>query len=200
MMSRAIVRSYQLPSLDHDPPAVALHVGAGGEALLERVHGVARLALFVPTDEGLGWCRGTRYGRGWYAYGVRTVARQLPRASAAPCLSRARHAGGRYAQYAGPGAHASTQTRAFISWSSSSTPKSTRSSVGPEAPWRPSASLISPTVSSANTPTQMSSAIGVVNARRSSTWLGLGLGVGPVVSGKGEKGWVCESTEGWGSG
>ena len=175
MMSSAIVRSYQLPPLDHDPAAVALHIGAGGEALLERVHSVARLALFVPTDEGLGWCRGTRCA---VRPGLVRVRRRYRGAPAALCLSCARHAGGRYAQYAGPGAHASTQTRAFISWSSSSTPKSTRSSVGPEAPWRPSASLISPTVSSAKTPTQMSSAIGVVNARRRSTWLGLGLGWG----------------------
>ena len=61
----------------------------------------------LPLSGGL-WCHGTRYvrhTRGWYAYGVRTVAQQLPCASGA----YAQEAGTRrlYVQYGGPGAYVS---------------------------------------------------------------------------------------------
>mmetsp|Transcript_5827 Transcript_5827/g.14783 ORF Transcript_5827/g.14783 Transcript_5827/m.14783 type:complete len:310 (+) Transcript_5827:226-1155(+) len=59
-------------------------------------------------------------------------------------------------------------TNPFMNWRSSSTPKSTRCSVGPSAPRRPSAALMRPTASSTKMPTQMRHAMGPVNASKRS--------------------------------
>eukprot|EP00966_Prymnesium_polylepis_P274543 6343284-Prymnesium_polylepis.1 len=55
-----------------------------------------------------------------------------------------------------------------MNWSSSSTAKSTRCSVGPSAPCRPWPALRRPTTSSTRMPTQIRHAIGPVKARRRS--------------------------------
>ena len=47
------VAGHEVAAWDDLPAAVTLHVGLGCEALLERIHRVARLSLLMPTHNGI---------------------------------------------------------------------------------------------------------------------------------------------------